>query len=302
MATTTPMSYWIGFHLLVAVILAVEIFFSGRHEETTPRRAILWTVGWVTVAAAFGGFVWYAMGTTFATEFATGYVIEESLSIDNLFVFILLFGFFKIHGPQQRRVLFWGVLGAVVMRALCVAAGVQLLTHFDWMRILFAVIILVAAIRLLIPGNETETPGWLTWLQRLHPVSLRQDAFFVRENGRRMITVLFLALIAIELTDIVFAVDSIPAVLSVTRHPFIAYTSNIMAVMGLRSLYFVLAGALERLRLLHYGLAAVLAFVGAKMLLEHVYPISTGISLLVIVVVLGVTVVASLLIPAKAKA
>jgi len=281
-------------------MLAAEIFFSGRHGETSPRRAAMWTAGWIAVAAAFCGFVWQAMGAAYATEFATGYVIEESLSIDNLFLFLLLFGAFKIYGKQQRRVLFWGVLGAVVMRAMCVAAGVELLTHFDWMRIIFAIIILVAAIRLLLPGNETETPGWLAWLQRVQPVSLRQDAFFVRENGRRMITVLFLALIAIELTDIVFAVDSIPAVLSVTRHPFIAYTSNIMAVMGLRSLYFVLAGALQRLRLLHYGLAGVLIFVGVKMLLEHVVNISAATSLLVILAVLGVTVAASLLIPAKA--
>ncbi|MDR3735861.1 MAG: TerC/Alx family metal homeostasis membrane protein [Acidobacteriaceae bacterium] len=296
---TTPLSYWVGFHLLLAVMLGVEIFASGKRGETSTRRAAMWTAGWVAVAAAFGCFVWYAMGAARATEFATGYLIEESLSVDNLFIFLLLFGAFKIYGKQQRRVLFWGVLGAVVMRAACVAAGVELLSHFDWMRIIFAVIILVAAVRLLLPTHDDETPGWLLWLQRVQPVSLRQDRFFVREKGKRMITVLLLALVSIELADIVFAVDSIPAVLSVTRHPFIAYTSNIMAVMGLRSLYFVLAGALQKLRLLHYGLAGVLAFVGIKMLLEHRVEISAAVSLLVIVAVLGVTVAASLLIPKK---
>jgi tellurite resistance protein TerC len=239
------------------------------------------------------------MGAAAGTQFVTGYVLEESMSIDNLFIFLLLFGVFQIRPDKRRTVLFWGVLGAVVMRATFVAAGVQLLARFDWMRIFFAVIILLAAARLLLPSHDQETPGWLLWLQRWQPVSLRQDAFFVRENGRRMITVLLLALVAIELADIVFALDSIPAVLSVTRHPFIAYTSNIMAVMGLRSLYFVLAGALQKLRLLHYGLAGVLAFVGVKMLLEHQLEISAGISLLVIVAVLGVTVLASLLLPAK---
>jgi tellurite resistance protein TerC len=296
---STPLSYWIGFHLLLAMMLAVELVGSRGDDEMSARRAGAWCVVWLLVAAAFAAFVWRAMGAAAGTQFVTGYVLEESMSIDNLFIFLLLFGVFQIRPDKRRTVLFWGVLGAVVMRATFVAAGVQLLARFDWMRIFFAVIILLAAARLLLPSHDQETPGWLLWLQRWQPVSLRQDAFFVRENGRRMITVLLLALVAIELADIVFALDSIPAVLSVTRHPFIAYTSNIMAVMGLRSLYFVLAGALQKLRLLHYGLAGVLAFVGVKMLLEHKLEISAGISLLVIVAVLGVTVLASLLLPAK---
>jgi tellurite resistance protein TerC len=283
-------------------MLGAELIASSAHDDTSAKRAAMWTGGWVLVAAAFAGFVWHAMGAAAATQFATGYVIEESLSVDNLFVFLLLFGVFKIYGAQQRRVLFWGVTGAVVLRAAFVVAGVQLLARFDWMRLIFAAILIIAAVRLLFPHHDKAEPGWLKLLQRWQPVSLRQDAFFVRENGRRMITVLLLALVAIELADIVFALDSIPAVLSVTTHPFLAYTSNIMAVMGLRSLYFVLAGALEKLRLLHYGLAAVLAFVGVRMLLDHHVEISAGVSLLVIVGLLGVTVVASLMIPEKKKA
>jgi len=294
---STPLSYWVGFHLLLAVMLAVELLCSRGREDTMPMpQAAVWSLLWVLVAAAFGCFVWRAMGATPATQFAAGYVLEESMSIDNLFVFLLLFGAFKILPERRRSVLFWGVLGAVLMRAAFVAAGIQLLARFDWMRIFFAVIILIAAVRLLLPGHDSETPRWLLWLQRVQPVSLRQDAFFVRENGRRMITVMLLALVSIEVADIVFALDSIPAVLSVTHHPFIAYTSNIMAVMGLRSLYFVLAGALARLRLLHYGLAAVLAFVSVKMLLERTVTISAGVSLLVIVAVLAVTVAASVIV------
>jgi tellurite resistance protein TerC len=300
--STTPISYWIGFHLLLAVMLAAELIASSAHKDTSTRRAAMWTGGWVLVAAGFALFVWHAMGAATATQFATGYVIEESMSVDNLFVFLMLFGVFQIRGAAQRRVLFWGVLGAVIFRAICVAAGVQLLARFDWMRIFFAAIILLAAVRLLLPGHDKAEPRWLKWLQRMQPVSLRQNAFFVRENGRRMVTVLLLALVAIELADIVFALDSIPAVLSVTSHPFIAYTSNIMAVMGLRTLYFVLAGALEKLRLLHYGLAVVLAFVAIKMLLAKTLEISSGISLLVIVGVLAVTVAASLLLPEKKHA
>jgi len=295
----TPISTWIGFHLLLAVMLAAELIASSAHDDTSAKRAAMWTGGWVMVAAGFAVFVWHAMGAAAATQFATGYVIEESLSIDNLFIFLMLFGLFQIRGAAQRRVLFWGVLGAVLMRAAFVAAGVQLLARFDWMRLFFAAIILLAAVRLLLPNHDKQKPRWLAWLERVQPVSARQDAFFVRENGRRMVTVLLLALVAIELADIIFALDSIPAVLSITQHPFIAYTSNIMAVMGLRSLYFVLAGALEKLRLLHYGLAAVLVFVAAKMLLEHRVEISSSTSLIAIVSILLVTVTASLLLPAR---
>lgn len=183
------------------------------------------------------------------------------------------------------------------MRGVFIAAGISLLTRFEWISYLFAVILLIASIRLVIPEGKKgpdHTPGWIKWLSKVHPVSLRQDHFFVIEDGRRMITVLFLALIAIEITDLVFALDSIPAVLSITRHPFIAYTSNIMAVMGLRSLYFLLIGMLATLRFLHYGLAAILAFAAIKMLGAHYFEVSPLTSLAVILTLLAVTVVISL--------
>lgn len=296
--SSVPMSYWLGFHLVLAAALIAEIVLSGRTHPSM-RRAVGWTAVWVSLAAFFAAFVFHTMGSLRGVEFVTGYLVEQSLSVDNLFLFLILFRACHIHASSQRRVLVWGVLGAVVMRGAFVAAGFALLRHFEWVTYVFAAILVFAAVRLLIPEKtapgEDQTPGWLHWLNRLSPVSLDQTRFFTVEKGQRMITVLMLALIAIELTDLVFAVDSIPAVLSVTRHPFIAYTSNVLAVMGLRSLYFVLAGVLNRLRLLHYGLAAVLAFVAAKMLLTDVFPLSPLTSLAAILAILAVTVAASLL-------
>jgi tellurite resistance protein TerC len=257
---------------------------------------------WITAALLFAAWILHEEGSAAATQFLAGYTIEESLSIDNLFVFLLLFRLFDIAPERQPKVLFWGVAGAIVMRGAFIAVGLELLARFEWISYVFATILLVAAIRLVLPQDPTKkdaTPGWLKWLSRIHPVSMRQDRFFVIEEGRRMATVLFLTLVAIEITDLVFALDSIPAVLSITRHPFLAYTSNIMAVMGLRSLYFLLAHLLTTLRFLHYGLSAVLAFAALKMLTAHFIEIGPLTSLAIIVVMLGITIALSLLIPGK---
>jgi tellurite resistance protein TerC len=293
------MSHWVGFHVGIFILLAAELIYVRRQgPEKTHSTAVAATILWVGAALAFALFILHTLGPQSATQYLAGYAIEESLSIDNLFVFLLLFRAFKIEGPRQPKVLFWGVVGAIVMRGAFIAAGLSLLAKFEWISYLFAVILLVGAIRLLLPEehkDEGHTPGWLKWLSRIHPVSLRQDRFFVVENGRRMASVLFLALVAIEITDLVFALDSIPAVLSITRHPFLAYTSNIMAVMGLRSLYFLLIGLLAQLRFLHYGLAAVLAFAALKMLTAHFFEVGPLLSLAVIVSVLGITIAISLL-------
>jgi tellurite resistance protein TerC len=299
MLAATPISYWIGFHLFILILLGAELLYVRyQGPSKTQSTSVAATILWVTAALAFALFIFRSMGSLSATQYLAGYAIEESLSIDNLFLFLLLFRLFKIVPANQPKALFWGVLGAILMRGAFIAAGIGLLAHFEWVSYVFAAILLIAAIRLVLPGakkEETHTPRWIAWLSRLHPVSLRQDHFFIIENGQRMITVLFLALIAIELTDVVFALDSIPAVLSITRHPFLAYTSNIMAVMGLRSLYFLLADLLTKLRFLHYGLAGVLAFAAFKMLAAHHLEIGPLASLATIIVILGTTTALSLL-------
>lgn len=296
MPGASPIRHWIGFHVFIFILLGMELLYARRRGAKTHSTAVAATVLWVAAALAFALFVFHALGSVAATQYLAGYAIEESLSIDNLFVFLILFRVFNIEPRYQPKVLFWGVAGAIVMRGAFIAAGLGLLARFEWISYLFAAILLIAAIRLVLPSAQTveTTPGWIKWIARLHPVSLRQDKFFVREDSRPMVTVLFLALLAIELTDVVFALDSIPAVLSITRNPFLAYTSNIMAVMGLRSLYFLLAHLLTKLRFLHYGLAVVLGFAALKMLSSHWVDIGPLTSLAVIVVVLTITIVLSL--------
>ena len=291
------MAHWVGFHVFVIALLAIELIYVRRHPGKIRATSIAATTLWVGAALLFSLFILRTMGGESATQYLAGYAIEEALSIDNLFVFLLLFRLFSISEPNQPKVLFWGVLGAIVMRGAFIAAGIGLLARFEWISYLFAAILLFASIRLVLPADKKDpnhTPSWIKWLSKVHPVSLRQDHFFVIEDGRRMLTVLFLALIAIEITDLVFALDSIPAVLSITRQPFIAYTSNIMAVMGLRSLYFLLIGMLATLRFLHYGLAAILAFAAIKMLGAHYFEVGPVTSLAIILTLLAITVVLSL--------
>jgi tellurite resistance protein TerC len=293
----TPLSHWVWFHVALVVLLGVEYLLHLAVPDTR-RKAIYATALWVTAALVFAAVLVPAYHAAGATQFLAGYALEETLSVDNLFVFLLLFGLFRIPAARQPKVLFWGVAGAMVMRGAFIAAGVGLLNRFHWIEYVFAALLLVAALRLLKPPNtedETKPPAWMKWLTKWQPVSANCDHFFVVENGRRMVTVLLLALVAVELTDVVFALDSIPAVLSITRVPFLAYTSNILAVMGLRSLYVLLAASLAKLRYMHYGLAAVLLFAAIKMLLADWVSIGPLVSLAVIAVLLGATVGASLM-------
>ena len=302
----TPISHWIGFHLALLALLGLEFAIARRKANQPPlrtaesahRTAIVATSLWIAAALAFAIFLRHTLGPTAAVQYLAGYTLEESLSIDNLFVFLLLFGLFQIDRAYQPKVLFWGVTGAILMRGLFIAGGITLLARFNWISYVFATIILIAAVRLLIPqAPGTQPPAqplWIAWLKRLHPISIRQDHFVVIEDGRPTATILLLALIAIELTDVVFALDSIPAVLSITRQPFLAYTSNIMAVMGLRSLYFLLIGMLTRLRFLRYGLAAILAFAAFKMLASRWIEVGPVPSLAVILALLLLTICTSL--------
>ena len=312
---TTPTSHWIAFHIALVLLLGAELIFSrwglaalppDRKAARQHTNAVAATIMWTLAALAFAGYVFYTLGGTFSTQFLAGYAIEESLSIDNLFVFLLLFRIFNIPEVSQPRVLFWGVLGAIVLRGAFIAAGIGLLERFHWVSYLFAVILMIAAIRLLIPEKKesedapAKPPTWVRWISKIHPVSLRHDRFFTTESPapgrpeRRMVTMLFLALIAVETADIVFALDSIPAVLSITRVAFLAYTSNILAVMGLRSLFFLLARMFKKMRFLHFGLSAVLLFASGKMLIAPWYEVGPLASLAVILGILTITIAASL--------
>lgn len=290
---THAVTPWIVFHVLLLCLLGAETLLLRRQ---TPQRAYIATALWVLGALVYGGYLYGLLGHGLAQEFFAGYALEESLSIDNLFVFLLLFQSAGIVPDRQRRVLFWGILGAVVLRAAFIVAGMELLTRFEWITYVFAVLLLVAAVRLVLPQDHAapKKPRWQQWIERRLTFSDSQDGFFVQENGHTAPTILLFTLIAVAVTDFIFALDSIPAVLSITRHTLIAYTSNILAVMGLRSLFFVLAHALSRLRYLHYGLAAVLAFAAVKMLIAHWYQFSALASLAVIFGVLAFTIGVSL--------
>jgi tellurite resistance protein TerC len=291
----TPPSYWITFHVALVALLGLEYLLHLAVPDTK-RKAMWATAMWVAAALGLAVLLSRRFQVVGATQYLAGYALEQAMSLDNLFVFLLLFRLFRIPAVKQPKVLFWGVAGAIVLRGLFIASGVGLLNRFHWVEYAFGGLLLVAAVRLLKPEADAETvraPGWIQWLTKWRPISENQDHFFVRENGQRMATVMMLALVAVELTDVVFALDSIPAVLSITRDPFLAYTSNIMAVMGLRSLYVLLAAGLAKLKYLHYGLAAVLGFAAVKMLLADWVVIGPVVSLGVIAGLMAVTVGAS---------
>lgn len=284
--------YWILFLVFVLAMLALDLgVFHRQAHVVKVKEALTWSLVWVALAACFGGIVYYAFGTERALEFAAGYVIEKALSVDNLFVFVVLFGAFKVPQTSQHRVLFWGVLGALIMRAAFIAAGSVLLERFHWLIYLFGAFLLFTAFKLArenAKGDEApESPldgKAYKVVKRFVPTSSKLDGerFFTRENGRRVATPLFVVLILVEITDLIFAVDSIPAVFAVTTDPFIVFTSNVFAILGLRSLYFVLADFVHRFHYLKAALAIVLGFVGVKMLLMGVYKIPILVSLGVI--------------------
>jgi tellurite resistance protein TerC len=290
------LSYWIGFHLLVAILLVVDLAVLHRGQYSLRlRTAWAWTIFLATLACGFAIFLSKTQSHRHGLEFFSGYLIEGSLSVDNLFVFLLMFRTMRLNAEEQHRVLLWGVLGAIVMRALFIAVGVSLLNRFAWIEYVFGAFLLYAAFRLLREKPaEASKPGILAWLQRCCLRGLKDD----RPGGTRLGMPAFLfVVLAVEVTDLIFALDSIPAVLAISRDPFIVYTSNIFAILGLRSLYYVLAGLLDKLRFLHYGLAVILTFVALKMLLSRWIDVPVTVSLLVILVTLAVFAAASKLLP-----
>ena len=290
--------FWIGFHALIFGVLALDLgVFHRRARVVRAREAAIWTAVWVALALGFAGVIAVVEGTPSMLTFLTGYVIEESLSIDNIFVIVLVFGYFRIPAEYQHWVLFWGVLGALAMRGAAIATGGFILGRFTWATYIFGAIVLATAVRLLVRRDEgfagVRGPV-LRALQRVLPVSATLDGqrFLTREptTGRRVATPLLFSLLMVELMDVLFAVDSIPAIFAITRDTFLIYTSNIFAVVGLRSLYFLLTDAVRRLRYLRVALAVVLTFVGLKMILAGVIEVPTVISLAVVATVMSISI------------
>jgi len=306
METIGTLWIWIGFTGFVLAMLALDLgVFHRQAHAVSLKESLTWTAVWVALALVFNAGVWHYAGSQKALEFFTGYLIEKSLSVDNIFVFALLFSYFAVPARYQHKVLFWGILGALVMRALMIGAGVALITHFSWIIYLFGAFLILTGIKMIVKRAEAIHPERnpvVKAFKRLMPVTsdYRGDRFFVRENGIRMATPLFVVLLLVEFTDLIFAVDSIPAIFAVTTDPFIVYTSNVFAILGLRSLYFALAGVMDKFHYLKIGLGVVLTFVGVKMLLAHSpYKLDTLVALGVILTVLAVSVVASCLRPRK---
>ena len=303
METTTIASPWLwaGFVAFVVALLALDLgVFHRRDRVVGTREALVWSGAWIALALAFGAGVLWRFGADRGWEFLAGYLIEKSLSVDNLFVFVVLFGALGIPPLYQHRVLFWGILSALVLRGAMILGGAALLTRFHWLIYVFGAFLVATGVKLWLQRGAEAHPerGLAIRVVRAAVPSTRRldgHAFFTRENGRRVATPLFLALIAIEATDVIFAVDSIPAILAVTDDPFIVFTSNIFALLGLRSLYFALAGLVGRLTYLKAGLAAVLAFVGAKMMASGWLKVSPMASLGVIAAIVGTAIAASLL-------
>jgi tellurite resistance protein TerC len=309
--------HWVGFGVLVAVLLALDLLVFHRHDHVPSlRESAGWSVFWISLGLAFNAVVWWWAGTQAGTTFLTAFLVEKSLSMDNIFVFVVIFRFFHVPRMYQYRVLFWGILGAVFMRLAFIVAGTELIHNFDWVMPLFGLFLVYTGYKLARHSSVEVHPDSNIVLKfarrflRVTPGDHRHHghSFFVRENGRLCITPIFLTLLVIESTDVLFAVDSVPAVLGViprtftlSEKMFVAFTSNVFAILGLRALYFLLAGSVELFRYLHYGLAAILALVGVKMLVEFwmerqgMAPLPHWLSPLVVLVLLFVSIVASVI-------
>jgi len=305
-----PIWLWIGFNLFVLLMLALDLgVFHRKAHVVSIREATIWSVVWIALALVFnlGLYLFWDLispaseytNREASLAFLTGYLIEKSLSVDNIFVFVLIFTFFAVPAAYQHRVLFWGILGALLMRGTLIAVGATLLKEFHWIIYVFGAFLVFTGIRMALHRNEEMHPEQnplIRFVRRIMPVTdnYEGDKFFIRRAGKLIATPLFLVLLLVESTDLVFAVDSIPAIFAVTNDPFIVYTSNVFAILGLRSLYFLLAGVVDKFYYLKLGLSVVLVFVGIKMLLVDLYKIPVGLSLGVIASILAISVMASL--------
>src|SRR3989338_1934105 len=297
--------FWVGFNVFVLAMLALDLgVFHRKHHEIKFKEALAWTAAWIVLALAFNAAVYHWWGSQVGLQFLTGYLIEKSLSVDNIFVFLLVFTYFKVPLKYQHEVLFWGIIGALIFRALFIATGIALLEHFHWLIYVFGAFLVFTGFKLALEKDKEIHPERnpvLRIFRRVMPVTEQYEGgkFFVRRDNRIWATPLFVVLLVVETTDIIFAVDSIPAILAITKDPFIVYTSNVFAILGLRALYFVLAGVMRLFHHLHYGLAAILGVVGGKMIISEFYKIPVAVSLSFIASALVFSVVASLLWPKK---
>jgi tellurite resistance protein TerC len=298
--------FWILFNLFVVLMLALDLgVFNRRAHAVGLREALAWSAMWIVLALSFAVIVFFWHGKKESLEFVTGYVIELSLSIDNLFVFLVLFRYFRVPTQYQHKVLFWGILGALVMRGVFIVAGVGLIRKFEWITYFFGALLIYSGLKLM-RGDKQIDPAnnpVLRTFRRWMPVTdeYHGGQFWVRRE-RLYATPLLIVLLMLEITDVLFAVDSIPAILAITLNAFIVYTSNVFAILGLRSMYFALAGVMDLFEYLHYGLSVVLMFIGVKMLASHYFRIPTGIALGVVVGVLGISILLSVVLPKHAKA
>ena len=300
----TP-ALWAGFLIFVVAMLALDLgVFHRKAHVVRFKEALTWSVVWISLALVFNAIVWRQFGSQKGIEFLTGYLIEKSLSVDNIFVFVVIFTALRIPAEYQHRVLFWGILSALVMRAAMIFAGSAMIARFHWLIYLFGAFLVLTGIKLFLQRNKEGSPekSWaMRMAYRLIPstAEFNGDRFFTKIDGRTLATPLFMALILVEVTDVIFAVDSIPAIFAITLDPFIVFTSNIFAILGLRSLYFLLADLVDKFRYLKAGLAAVLVFVGVKMMIVDIYKIPSPVSLGVVATLLGISIAASLLVARK---
>lgn len=299
--------FWVVFNAFVLMMLALDLgVFHKKLHVVSVKEALTWSGIWIFLALCFNGFIYFAFGETKAMEFFTGYVIEKALSVDNIFVFVLIFTYFQIPSIYQHKVLFWGIIGALIMRVIFIFAGVALLEKFHWTIYIFGAILILSGIKMLFDKDkkmEPEKNPVIKLFRKFIPTTneLQGDKFFIKENHKSVATPLFVSLMMIEITDLIFAVDSIPAILAVTQDHFIVYTSNVFAILGLRSLYFALSNIIERFKYLAVGLAIILVFVGIKMVLIDFYKIPIHFSLLIIFTIIVLSVVISLIKTKKPK-
>lgn len=301
-----PLFMWIGFLILVTIFLVIDLgVFNRKQHAVSVKEALIWTAIWISLALVFNVFVWLEWGHEIGLKFLAGYLLEKSLSVDNIFVIFLIFMSFKVEPKYQHRILFWGIVGAIVLRGLLILAGTALVSKFHWIFYVFGIFLIYSGIHMVFKKDEDFDPhnSWIVKaIHKIVPVARKHNGrFFVKHKGRVAVTVLFVSLLVVEFTDVVFAFDSIPAIFGITTDPFIVFTSNIFAILGLRSLYFVIAKIHDMFVFLQYGLAFILVFIGVKMIVEEFVHISLGISLGVVFFVLFTSIIASIVFGKKIK-